>query len=386
MPEAVRFDAAIIGAGPAGCAAAIDLAKRGWNVALLEMHRIPRDKLCGEFISPEGVSDLASLDTRTSLEAQGPAIISHALLTFPQIKDVQIPFEANGWGLSRFALDAQLFQTARQSGASGLEKTCVRSVTGDLKECFRLSTDSGSLQEKVLEARAVIAATGRWSNFPQRVESIRLHQRFLGLKAHYRGDADLDNAVQLHFFQDGYCGLNRVEDDQINLCALVTEELGRRFSKDWGKLLDLVAHENPSLSRYLPQMTRCSDFLATSPVVFRRREKVVGDVLVVGDAAGFLDPFSGDGISSGLRSGMVAAECLDSFLKGADSPERVKQRYLKDYAAEFGRRFFFSQLIRRSMTVPTIPKIFSPLQSRLPSLGQWLVRQTRGRARHDERL
>lgn len=381
MPEATKFDAAIIGAGPAGCAAAIRLAKRGWNVALLEKHRILRDKLCGEFISPEGVSDLAELGVKALLQAKSPASISEALLTFPDAQDIRIPLEAGGWGLSRFTLDAQLFQTACQVGASGFERICVQSVTGDFKEGFHLHTDSASPQEEVMEARAVIAATGRWSNFPQRAEPLRRIRKFLGFKAHYRGDVHLNNAVQLHFFQGGYCGLNRVEKDQINLCALVAEELGRRFSGDWNALLEFIAQQNATLRRYLKDMKRCSDFLVTSPVIFTPRKRVAGDVLLVGDAAGFLDPFSGDGISSGLRSGMLAADCMDRFLRKVDSAEQVKQQYQKLYATEFRRRFFFSQLIRRLLSVSTLPKIFSPLQSRLLRLGPWLLRQTRGRVR-----
>lgn len=376
------YDALIVGAGPGGSSAAIALASQGWHVALLERQAFPRDKLCGEFVSPEGIGDLAQLGVLPVLLDTRPAPVRGVRVTLSAGHQIRIALKARGWGLSRLTLDSVLFEHARTHGVECLDHCHVRRIEGSLNTGFRLETGAAGQVPKFLMAKTVIAATGRWSNLtrsPRNVATDRLgEQRFLGLKAHFRGDADLEEAVELHFFNEGYCGINRIEGEQINLCALISEQYAASYARHWEALIDAAGRQNPHLGDRVRAMRRSSAFLVTSPVAFRTREKVVHDIFMVGDAAGFLDPFSGDGISTAVRSALLAAWSLHQYMTGCQSAEGARQSYMRAYEAEFRKRFFFARLIRGALSLPGIPSAFALVQARIPSLGQWVVRQTRG--------
>lgn len=376
------FDTIVVGAGPAGSSAAIALASRGWQVALLEKQSFPRDKLCGEFISPEGISDFANLGVLPALLERNPAPVHRVRVTLPEAHQVQIDLPQSGWGLSRSALDQVLFEYARSKGAECIENSPVQTIDGNLERGFRLEVGPRDNAPLVFEAKTVIAATGRWSNVPRDPHHALLGQkrlkRFVGIKAHFRDGPDLDDAVELHFFQRGYCGLNRIEGGEINLCALIEEKFATQYARDWGALIEAAGAQNPQLNGRIHSMRRSTEFLVTSPVIFLRRKRIQQDVFMVGDAAGFLDPFSGDGISTAVRSAVLASRCIDDVMRGCVSNERAKKNYEQAYQLEFRRRFLFARVIRKALSIGVIPSAFSRLQARVPTLGEWIVRQTRG--------
>ncbi len=379
----MNLDVVIIGSGPAGSSAAFLLAQLGWKVGLLEKQRFPREKLCGEFISPEGVSDLSSLGLWPALAMHEPPPVNRTRVTFPSGHNLKIDFESPGRGLSRSILDRVLFEQARRQGADCFERCSARSIEGDLTNGFLVTAAHAEDGPITFTAKTVIAATGRWANLPWRVpraQGASAATVFLGIKAHFRGDADLQNAVELHFFPGGYCGLNKVEGDEINLCALVEQRRAMQFANDWGGLLGSAAAHNPGLHDRLKTLHRVSSFLVTSPIILGEQKQVTGETLRVGDAAGFLDPFSGDGISTAIRSAVMAARCLDSFLRGKASPVTALRRYQKAFDSEFHRRFVFARMIRRLLPWSPLVPLIASLQSKSPRLGQWLVRQTRGAA------
>ncbi len=375
------FDVIVLGGGPAGTSAALGLSHQGWKVALLEKQSFPRPKLCGEFISPDGVRLLEALGLATQLEHLRPAPVVRSRITFPRDPGIVTKFESPGWGLSRSALDWALFKQAERRGALCLQKCFAESVDGDLTRGFAVQAVLDGDRPALWNTRAVIDATGRWSNFNSR--NIRSKSQadqgiFLGVKAHFRGDLDLNHAVELHFFDGGYCGLNEIEDHEINLCALINQDRVNHGTRDWRQFLDEAGIQNPYLKDRLQQIRPTTSFLVTSPVVFGRGPKVAGEIIRAGDAAGFLDPFSGDGIATALRSGQMASDCLHGFLSGKATAAETIRRYNSEYNREFRRRFVFAQLIRKSLATTTMPYLYSRVARRIPAVGRWLVRQTRG--------
>ncbi|MBZ5553003.1 MAG: NAD(P)/FAD-dependent oxidoreductase [Acidobacteriia bacterium] len=377
------FDTIVVGAGPAGSAAAIALASRGWHVALLERQAFPRDKLCGEFISPEGIADFARLGVLPALRKKNPAPVHRVKVTLSTDHQVRIDLPESGWGLSRYVLDQVLFEHAKAQGAECHENSPVHAVEGSLERGFDVQVGAQSSTPMILKARTVIAATGRWSNVPRQPQQA-LHERkrlkrFIGIKAHFRGEANLEDAVELYFFQPGYCGLNRIESGEINLCALIEEEFATRYARNWEALIEAAGAQNPHLDHRIRAMRRSSEFLVTSPVILQSRERILRDIFMVGDAAGFLDPFSGDGISTAVRSASLASRCVDDLMRGCVSNESAMKNYDRAYRSEFRRRFIFARTIRKALSIGGIAPVFSRLQTRIPALGEWVVRQTRGR-------
>src|SRR6185437_6523364 len=107
----------VVGAGPAGCIAAISLARQGHRVALIEQHRFPRDKVCGECLSAVAIETLARLDLKTAVHKLNPMPLTRCELIAPSGAVATIDLPLPMWGLSRFALDAALLEAARQAGA-----------------------------------------------------------------------------------------------------------------------------------------------------------------------------------------------------------------------------------------------------------------------------
>src|SRR5439155_13852432 len=141
-------------------------------------------------------------------------------------------------------------------------------------------------------------------------------------------------------------------------------------------LLDVFAHHESLLERSL-RWQPLSDPVSTSPLIFRKPQPERDSILMVGDAAGFVDPFVGDGISLAVRSGSLAAECLMPFFAGEISLQHAVQDYCETYQRKLAPVFRASSTLRRMLVLPRavrIPLLF--LLSRTPSVARYMVRKT----------
>src|SRR5262249_49747795 len=154
-------------------------------------------------------------------------------------------------------------------------------------------------------ARAVVNATGRWSKLTR--FEVADNEKWLGLKAHF-SEASPPSSVDLYFFRGGYCGVTPVDPKSVNACAMVRADLARS--------LEEVFSMHPALTRRSRNWKPLFSAVTTSPLYFRRPETESDGMLLVGDSAGFIDPFAGDGISLALQSGALAAQTLMSFFEG----------------------------------------------------------------------
>jgi flavin-dependent dehydrogenase len=363
------FDLAVIGGGPAGTCAAITAARAGAHVLLLERGRLPRQRVCGEFVSAESLSLLAGL-----LASSAPALLS-GTLRIPQARlffdghSVPVLIDPPAASIARSDLDFTLWQAAQQAGVSTRIETTLESVTGSSP--FTLRT-----QAEEFHARAVINASGRWSNLrPAGSDRVPHHkEKWLGLKTHFF-ERSSHPSVDLYFFEGGYCGVQPVElagsqESRINVCAMVRSDMARSFPE--------VFALHAGLSARASKWQRLMEPLSTSPLIFREPEPVHNGVLVVGDAAVFVDPFIGDGISLALRSGALAAECLLPFFKSEISLAEAALQYEREYRNGLLPVFRNSSLLRRLLRLPRpLRKSVGHLLEMTPALSRLLVRITR---------
>src|SRR5581483_11851945 len=209
--------------------------------------------------------------------------------------------------ITRFDLDWALWCAAEHQGVETRSACTVLENEGHGPFLVRTAN-------KGFEARAVINASGRWSKL--RNEQLSPEQNgWIGLKAHF-AVSDLSDSVDLYFFDNGYCGvqpasLNGSNEPVVNVCAMVR-------AGD-AKTLDDVFRLHPQLRDKSRRWRRCTPVVATAPLVFSQPTPVRNGIPQVGDAAGFVDPFIGDGISLALRSGVMAGKALTNFLQGGDS-------------------------------------------------------------------
>jgi flavin-dependent dehydrogenase len=369
------YDLAIIGGGPGGCAAAITAARAGASVLLLERGRFPRHKVCGEFVSPEAVGLLASL-LANSLETR--SLLRHSrringARLFVDGHMVETPIDPPAASVARYDLDAALWQAAQASGAEAQSLVKVGKIEGDGP--FVLVTPLGQIV-----AHSVIDASGRWSNLrPSTLKKGIDDVKWIGLKAHFTEDESSD-ATDLYFFDGGYCGVQRVqleaereseERPRINVCAMARAD--RYIS------LTDVLEASPELCQRSERWKPVSEVVSTSPLIFRTPVPVGHrHIFRVGDAAGFVDPFVGDGISLALRSGVLAGETASHFLQSKISLSAAAQAYEKAYSEKFLSVFQSSSKIRTLLRLPELMRApLLHLLEKMPKLTEYLVRQTR---------
>lgn len=357
------YDLIIIGGGPAGTSAAISAARQGASVLLLERGRFPRHKVCGEFVSAESLSLLRDL-----LDLQHAALL-HDAVRIPRARmflDGRIlhaSVDPPAASIARFDLDAALWHSAESAGVYARQQATVQSVGGSRP--FRIVTAG-----KEFEARALVNASGRWSNLNLApAENGARSEKWLGVKAHFAEPVS-EPSVDLYFFDGGYCGVQPVGAGRVNASAMVRADVASSLPE--------VFARHPELRERSRIWTLVSDPVSTSPLIFRHPQPERDGILMAGDAAGFVDPFVGDGISLALRSGSLAARSLKSFLAGEASLNDAVRSYSQAYKESLLPVFRTSSKIRRMLVLPGYLRkpVLSFLESS-PAITNYLVRKTR---------
>ena len=200
-------------------------------------------------------------------------------------------------------------------------------------------------------------------------------KKWIGLKAHF-AESEPAQSVDLYFFEGGYCGMQPVrsladkEESLVDVCAMVRADVATGFTE--------VFKLHPGLLERSKRWLLFSKPISTSPLVFQTPTSVRDGILLAGDAAGFVDPFVGDGISLALRGGALAAECLASFLQGKILYEDALRQYGAMYNKFFLPIFHASGRIRWGLQLPgwlRKPVLF--YLEKNPALTQYLMEQTR---------
>jgi flavin-dependent dehydrogenase len=364
----MNYDLIIIGAGPAGASAAISAARQGASVLLLERGRFPRHKVCGEFVSAESLGLLRDL-----LDLQHAALIQDALRiprarVFLDGRTLQASVDPPAVSIARFELDLALWQSARSAGVEARQQVTVQSIAGSGP--FRITTTDGEF-----ETRALVNASGRWSNLNRPpAENGVPREKWLGVKAHF-AEPPSEPSVDLYFFEGGYCGVQPV--------AVTGESAGRvntsaMVRADVASTLPEVFARHPALRERSRNWSLLSDPVSTSPLIFRPPQPERDGILMAGDAAGFVDPFVGDGISLALRSGALAAHCLGPLFAGEAALPEVARRYGQAYDQSLLPVFRASSTLRRMLVLPgSVRKPLLFILERTPAITDYLVRKTR---------
>jgi geranylgeranyl reductase family protein len=346
---AVTYDAVIVGAGPAGAYAAYHLAREGWKVLVLERHRqIPR-KVCGEYLCPKG-ADLLFKEFGQDIEAIALPIFGMVLFT-PEGKRVVTNFPNGGRGFSihRQKLDRFLIEKARSAGAEihmGAALTDVQ-PEGDLWLTF-----SGS---HVYRASNVIGADGRSS----RVSKLFLNDSESSSKrlaAHTWVETLQVQARfgEMHLFSDGsYIGVNPVGSLETNL-SLVSDA---SQIQNLGGLRSALRHyvqRSPSLRERFAAPLENAEVTAAFPIQHITQSVAPAHhVFLIGDAAGFVDPLTGEGIFNALLSAQILVDCLRTRDR-EDVESKFTKSYVKLLAGKRRLNQTFQWILRRPALIESI--------------------------------
>ncbi len=392
------YDAVIVGGGPAGASAAIRLAMSGARVLLAEQKKFPRAKLCGEFISPECLGHFAELGVIESIMMAGGVEIAETVFYTRNGRSVSVPskwFGASGTsvalGLSRAEMDARLLTRARAAGVEVLEETqAVGLVIEDGRvRGVRLKTNGEKVREHL--SHVTIDATGRARALARRIEMNagaasligrrRTRARLVAFKAHLEGARAAPGHCEIYSYRGGYGGLNGVESGLSNLCFIAAARDVKRCGGDAERVMREVVWQNKRAAVALKDARVASEWLCVALEGFGRSVLVPAEGLVaVGDAASFIDPFTGSGMLMALESGETAATAIARWLPQLRA--RIEfEKFALDYRARYGEKFNarlrVCAMLRRAAFVPRLNELAIFALGASPRVRRQVTRATR---------
>lgn len=381
------YDVVIAGAGPAGSSLAIRLANSGLSVLLIEQKKFPRDKLCGEFISPECITHFQELGMSAEFIVAGAIQLLETVFYSRSGKGVSVRSEWFGaagsfaLGLSRGVMDRMLMERALAVGVDVRDETGVSSLLTENGGVVgvKIKDKSGRLAE--VFASLTVDATGRTRSLARRLKTRNDASgpaKHVAFKTHLRGVVLDPGACEIYVYRGGYGGCNRVEDDLYNLCFIVSAEDTRRFASAAEDIMREIVFTNKRARIAMQDAVVAKPWLAVPVERFGRGELVPANGLItVGDAAAFIDPFTGSGILLALESAKIAAEAITTGGQKVADLRAIADSYQQNYAAAFNSRLRLCSWLRYAAFAPKLAESTLSLLSFSSVVRKQLARATR---------
>jgi len=317
------IDVAIIGGSLAGAACVRTLAAAGVDAIAIERDRFPREKVCGGFLSPGAVATIEDLGLLEKLRAAGATVVRSAHVRSEGV-ETQIEFRRTGMGVSRRTLDAVL------GHHPAIENGNVVRVKHNPDGRFRIELSSGG----EIRTRVLIDAAGKLSRFGRLESSPQFGVQF------YEPGSGSD-CMEFWFFADGYGGTVSIEDGRTNSCFLIGRDALPRYRGKPGALV-------------------------TGPVAYRTRHS---EFLAIGDAAGMIDPFCGEGMHHALGTGSLAARSVIRGLERGWSYDEMRRHYEGERNRSWAMRRTLARCARSVLQHPRLRH--AALKMNLEKLMAW---------------
>jgi menaquinone-9 beta-reductase len=352
------WDVLIAGAGPAGSVAATLLARAGARVLIVDRDRFPRHKLCGDSVNPGTISLLRRLNLSKSIEGCGIPI-DGMLLTGPRNVRVEgrYPGMLRGRTIRRSDFDWQLLNEAISAGAKfedrvvvrrpliqGCDPGCKPRVTG-------LVADTRSGGGSAFQARVTIAADGRRSamSFGLGLAAHPLRPRRWAVGAYFEGVAATTSLGEMHIREGGYLGIAPLVDGLTNVC-FVGSEGSLRPMRSAERVLRTAVDRDEILRDRFARARMTGPPVVLGPLAVDTRAAGTGGLLLAGDAAGFIDPITGDGLHFAIKGAELAAGVALEMLATGDPHMHVALARRRREA--FAWKWRFNRTLRRLVDSP----------------------------------
>lgn len=374
----VLYDVIVAGGGLAGLTSALHLAKKGLSVLLIEQHAYPRHKVCGEYISNEVLPYWKALGVDPF--EYGAKKIDQFTLSTPRGQSITTTLPTGGFGISRYCIDWELSKKAQQAGA-----IIVQAKVIDIQfenNQFEVWTN----QNQSYKATFVIGAFGKRSNLDVKMDRAFMKEStpFLGVKAHYKGTID-ENAVGLHNFEGGYCGLSKVETDLVNVCYITNYQSFKRH-KNIANFQEEVLCKNKYLKEIFDTYELAfKEPLSIAQISFSSKQPVENHIFMCGDSAGMIHPLAGNGMSMAIRAAHMACQQIIDY-KTNSNPSRaaLEEKYTNLWNKEFKGRLKSGHLIAGIFNMGLRSELLMLLLRAFPFALPYIIKKTHGKPMREE--
>ncbi len=376
----------VVGGGPAGAATAFHLARAGVHVTILDRAHFPRDKPCSEYMSPQASRILDAMGVLEQIEQSGAAHLAGMRVRAPsgstfhgRFADVRgfRGYRDRGLALRRTILDNLLLDRARAAGAvvrEGVRVTALRRDSSGRVTGVDAIDASGKTQ--MLSASVVVGADGLRSVVARRLDlaATRLAQRRVAFVTHFAG-IEMGDSGEMHVERDGYLGLADVGGGMTNVAVVIPRTRAREASGDPAAFVEAWIARRRHVAPRFDKAVRVTPLLATGPFASASRRAWAPGAALVGDAADFYDPFTGEGIYAALRGAELLAPRIIDALAATTPADRDVPLRAYDLAriAEFRGKWAVEQIIGVAVTFPAVMNVAARSLALRPHMAHTIV-------------
>ncbi|QJD80847.1 NAD(P)/FAD-dependent oxidoreductase [Spirosoma rhododendri] len=344
-------DVVVVGGGLAGLISALELARCGHQVTLVERKTYPFHKVCGEYVSNEVRDYIESLGV--DLTRLGAASISEFVVSSPSGRQLTAPLDLGGFGISRYQLDYTLYQLGQRAGVSFLTGLSVDDVQF-ATDRFVVTLSDG----QVIRCRQVIGTFGKRTRLDKVLDRafVRQPAPYVGVKYHVRMDFPR-NRIALHNFADGYCGMSAIENDAYCVCYLTTRENLRRYGSI-PAMEQAVLYKNPQLKAVLSDATHLYERPEViNDISFAPKQAVDNHILMAGDSAGLITPLCGNGMAMAIHGAKLVSQLTHAFLVGQLTRSALETTYQREWSGRFSRRLWVGRTVQKLFGSPIVSEL-----------------------------
>jgi geranylgeranyl reductase family protein len=394
---AERHDVLVVGGGPAGAAAGFWLAKAGHDVCVLERKAFPRDKTCGDGLTPRAVHQLREMGLEPAIAARhhrhdGLRAEAHGITLDLPWPDHPV-FPSYGYVVRRRDLDGLVAEQAGAAGATVRESSeALRPLTRDGHVIGALVKDKASGDTREVHARYVVVADGSLSRFGRALGTARdkSYPQGIAIRGYFESplsaDPWIESCLDVHDRDGrslpGYGWIFPLGDGTINVgIGLLSTYKGYR-DVNTTHLMSEWAATAPERWGIDPDAMLAPPTGGRLPMAGSVNPKVGPNWLVVGDAAGSINPFNGEGIDYAYETARMAADLIDeAIVSGTGQP---LQRYTTMLDDEYGLYFRVARSFARIIGQPVLMRELTRVGMRSQSLMEWVLRIMANLLRDDE--
>jgi flavin-dependent dehydrogenase len=370
MQKTKKYDVVVIGGGLSGLISSILLQKAGINVLLIEKKIYPFHRVCGEYVSNEVLHFLNRNDL--SIDHLSPSSISQFEISAISGKKMSLDLDLGGFGISRYNFDNFLYQKAVAQGVDVLTDEVSGVSFEDNQFEIRLKNNSA------INCEIAIGAFGKRSNLDSKLSRsfFTNPSPYIGVKYHIKCDID-KTIVALHNFEGGYCGINAIENNTVNLCYLSHRESLKKH-KSIEDLEKNVLHKNPILK----EIFNTAEHLWERPEVineisFETKSLVENHILMCGDSAGMITPLCGNGMAIAIHSAKILCEEIIDYYNGERNRLVLEKQYTKRWNNQFKLRLSVGRNIQKLFGSGQLSELTVAI-SKFKPMANYLIKQTHG--------